>query len=73
MNYSVLLQGFIIGFTVATSIGISGALCLQNMMTGRIGVGIASALGAASADAIYAIVMIFGLQAGQSFLNDHAT
>ncbi|HSW75662.1 MAG TPA: LysE family transporter, partial [Candidatus Saccharimonadales bacterium] len=47
--------------------------CLQNMMTGRIGVGIASALGAASADAIYAIVMIFGLQAGQSFLNDHAT
>ncbi|MFA5998721.1 MAG: LysE family transporter [Candidatus Babeliales bacterium] len=72
MDGSFWIQGFVIGFTVATSIGISGALCLQNMMTGRAWVAMASALAAAMADATCAVLVVLGLQAGHSLLSDHS-
>ena len=73
MEFSYVIQGYIIGFSVATTIGISGVLALQNMMTGRILVGLASAIAACLADAICAILVVFGLQAGQDVLLSYKT
>lgn len=68
---SYFVQGYFLGFSVATTIGISGVLCLQNMMTGRVSVALASVLAAAMADATCAMLVVFGLQAGQQFLLAH--
>lgn len=68
MQYSYFVEGYMLGFVVATTIGVSGVLCLQNMMTGRISIGVTSALAAAFADMICAMLVVFGLQAGQDVL-----
>lgn len=68
MEYSYIIQGYILGFSLATTIGISGILCLQNMMTGRISVSLVSALAASLADMCCATLVVFGLQAGQHIL-----
>lgn len=71
MDMSYFVQGYFLGFSVATTIGVSGVLCLQNMMTGRVSVALASTLAAAMADATCAMLVVFGLQAGQDFLLAH--
>lgn len=71
MDMSYTLQGYLLGFSVATTIGVSGVLCLQNMMAGRVAVALASTLAAAMADATCAMLVVFGLQAGQNFLLAH--
>ncbi|MBP6892590.1 hypothetical protein KBB68_03350 [Candidatus Babeliales bacterium] len=71
MDFSYFIQGYFLGFSVATTIGISGVLCLQNMMTGRVSVALISVLAAAMADASCAMSVVFGLQAGQQFLLAH--
>lgn len=73
MNYSYIIQGFLIGFSVATSIGISGVLCLQNIMTGRVRIALASVFAAACADVTCASVVVFGLSALQFFLMKYHT
>ena len=68
MNVSYFVQGYALGFSVATTIGVSGVLCLQNMMTGRVSVACVSVLAAAMADATCAMLVVFGLQVAQNFL-----
>ncbi len=68
MDMSYAAQGYVLGFSVATTIGVSGVLCLQNIMTGRVSVALASVFAAAFADACCALLVVFGLQAGQQFL-----
>jgi len=66
LNIAYFLQGYVFGFSVATTIGISGVLTLQNMMTGRFIVGFASALASASGDMLCGLFVVFGLQTVQS-------
>lgn len=73
MDYAYLAQGYILGITVASTIGISGILCLQNMMSGRILIGLSSALAASLADMSCGVLVIFGLKGGQEILMAYQT
>jgi arginine exporter protein ArgO len=68
MDYSYFVQGYILGISVASTIGISGVLCLQNIMTGQVSIALASAAAASLADMSCAMLVVFGLKAGQDFL-----
>lgn len=61
MDSTLLLKRFIIGFSIAATVGPIGVLCIQcTLMRGRL-YGFVSGLGAASADAIYGAIAAFGL------------
>ncbi len=68
MEIQYLLEGYLIGFSVGTTIGVSGILCLQNMMTGQKPLGIFSVFAAALADMTCGILAIFGLNFLQAYL-----
>lgn len=68
MDYVYLLQGYILGISVAATIGVSGVLVLQNMMTGQLSIGMASTFAAALADTTCGAIVVFGLQAVQSVI-----
>ena len=68
MQFSLLIQGYFLGISVAMTIGISGVLCLRNMMTGIPRVAISSALAQSLADAFCAMIVVFGLQQAQDLL-----
>lgn len=68
MDLSLLLRGLIIGFSIAAPVGPIGVLCIRRTLAdGRLA-GLASGLGAASADAVYGCVAGFGLTFISSFL-----
>ena len=57
----MLLQGLILGFSIAAPVGPIGLLCIQRtLQRGRLA-GFVSGLGAATADACYGLVAAFGL------------
>lgn len=69
-DISFLLQGLILGFSIAAPVGPIGVLCIRRTLTdGRI-VGFVSGLGAATADAFYGAIAGFGLTFISSFLID---
>ena len=64
----LLLKGIAIGFAIAAPVGPIGALCIRRTLAdGRL-VGLASGLGAATADGIYGAMAAFGLTAVSAFL-----
>jgi len=67
MHLEHFLEGYILGISVGTSIGISGILCLQNMMTGRASLGLVSVFAAALADMSCSILALFGMQFLENF------
>jgi threonine/homoserine/homoserine lactone efflux protein len=68
MSGSFLLQGLIIGFSIAAPVGPIGILCIRRILAeGRL-TGFISGLGAASADAVYGSIAAFGLTAISAFL-----
>ena len=70
MDISFLLKGLVIGFSIAAPVGPIGILCIQRTMAkGRIA-GLATGMGAASADAIYGCIAGFGLSFISQFLVD---
>ena len=68
MNLQHFLEGYFIGVSVGITIGFSGILCLQNMMTGQLSLGVASILGVALSNMICAIIALLGLEFLQTFL-----
>jgi threonine/homoserine/homoserine lactone efflux protein len=65
------LKGLVIGFSVAAPVGPIGLLCIRRSMhDGRL-TGFVSGLGAATADAIGAIVAVLGLTAVTDVLLEH--
>jgi threonine/homoserine/homoserine lactone efflux protein len=65
---STFFTGVIIGFSIAAPVGPIGVLCIRRTLAdGRLH-GLASGLGAASADAIYGSIAGFGLTAISGFL-----
>jgi threonine/homoserine/homoserine lactone efflux protein len=56
-----LLKGILVGFAIAAPVGAIGVLCIRRTLVGGRLVGLATGVGAAAADAIYAFVAAFGV------------
>lgn len=68
MDWAYLFRGLLVGFAIAAPVGPIGLLCIQRTLAqGRL-VGLATGLGAATADACYGLVAGLGLTAVSSFL-----
>jgi threonine/homoserine/homoserine lactone efflux protein len=61
MDVGLLLRGMVIGFSIAAPVGPIGVLCIRRTLASGRAVGLASGLGAATADAVYGCVAGFGL------------
>ena len=70
---SLLLEGIAVGFSIAAPVGAIGFLCIQQTLKGGIRLGIASGLGAATADTMYGILVALGLKANQTLLLSYKT
>jgi threonine/homoserine/homoserine lactone efflux protein len=66
------LKGIGIGFALAAPVGPIGMLCIRRSVSHGWRHGLATGLGAASADALYGCVAAFGLTAISAFLTSHA-
>lgn len=68
MSLDFFLKGIILGFSIAAPVGPIGVLCIRRTLEfGRFS-GLFSGLGAAFADAIYAVIAAFGLTFIANFL-----
>lgn len=68
MQWELLMRGGLLGFAVAAPVGPIGLLCIQRTLAQGQRYGLASGLGAATADALYGSVAAFGLTLASSFL-----
>ena len=68
MRQNLFLEGLLIGFSIAAPVGPIGVLCIRRSLAGGMLRGLASGLGAATADAAYGFVAAFGLTAVSGFL-----
>lgn len=64
----LIAKGIAVGFSIAAPVGAIGFLCIQQTLKGGIRLGIASGLGAATADMMYGILVALGLKASQDIL-----
>ena len=68
MDVAFFLKGIAIGFSIAAPVGPIGLLCIRRSLAGGQWIGLATGLGAATADAAYGLVAAFGLTAVSDFL-----
>ena len=73
MNIEFLLRGLVIGFSIAAPVGPIGVLCIRRTLAEGYASGLASGLGAATADAIYGCIAAFGLTLISNFLVSQET
>ena len=70
MDPSLILRGFVLGFTIAAAVGPISLLCIRRTLAeGRV-VGLVSGMGVATADATYGAIAAFGLTAVTDLLVD---
>jgi threonine/homoserine/homoserine lactone efflux protein len=68
MALNFLFKGLIIGFSIAAPVGPIGVLCIHRSLAEGRQIGLATGLGAATADATFGSVAAFGLTAISGFL-----
>ena len=68
MEWSQFGRGLFVGFAIAAPVGPIGLLCIQRTLAQGRSVGLATGLGAATADAFYGLVAGLGLTAIANFL-----
>lgn len=68
MNLAFLVQGILVGFSIAAPVGAIGLLCIQNTLQSGITLGLASGFGAATADMMYGILVAVGMRTLSSVL-----
>lgn len=68
MNLEYFWRGLVIGLSIAAPVGPIGVLCLRRSLADGWRMGLATGLGAATADAAYGCVAGFGLTAISGFL-----
>lgn len=61
MDYQAVINGLIIGFSIAAPVGPIGVLCIRRTLTQGRWSGLVSGLGAATADALYGCLAAFGI------------
>ena len=64
----LLAQGIVLGFSIAAPVGPIGVLCIRRTLQNGFKSGLASGLGAASADAVYGAIAAAGLTLAADFL-----
>ena len=67
-SLGIVIQGLVLGFSIAAPVGPVGVLCIRRSMTHGFRSGLISGLGAASADAFYGTVAAAGLTLVADFL-----
>src|ERR1700730_11776249 len=68
MAFHFFIKGLILGFAIAAPVGPIGVLCIRRSLADGQRSGLATGLGAATADAIYGCIAAFGLTAVSGFL-----
>jgi threonine/homoserine/homoserine lactone efflux protein len=68
MEIEFLVKGAMIGFAIAAPVGPIGVLCIRRTLAEGRAAGLVSGLGAATADATYAVIAGFGLTSISTFL-----
>lgn len=68
MTSNFLVKGFAMGLSIAAPVGPIGLLCIRRSIANGRWVGLATGLGAATADAAYGAIAGFGLTAVSGFL-----
>jgi len=68
---NLLVQGLLIGFSIAAPVGPIGVLCIRRSLADGARIGLLTGLGAASADAFYGAIAAFGLTAVSNLLMNH--
>lgn len=71
MEISILLQGILLGFSIAAPVGPIGILCMRRTLMSGPWIGVLTGLGAATADAIYGAIAGLGLTLITSVLVEH--
>ena len=66
----MFLNGYILGFAIAAPVGPIGLLCIRRTLTFGMAAGLATGLGAATADGLYGAVAALGLTTVSAFLSD---
>jgi threonine/homoserine/homoserine lactone efflux protein len=70
MDTTLLVRGFVLGFTIAAAVGPISLLCIRRTLAeGRL-VGLVSGMGVATGDATYGAIAAFGLTAVTDLLVD---
>jgi threonine/homoserine/homoserine lactone efflux protein len=70
VDETLLVRGFVLGFTIAAAVGPISLLCIRRTLAeGRL-IGLVSGLGVATADATYGAIAAFGLTAVTDLLVD---
>ncbi|MDD4721402.1 MAG: LysE family transporter [Acidaminococcaceae bacterium] len=67
------IQGVVLGFSIAAPVGPIGVLCIRRTLTHGMLSGLISGLGAATADAVYGFIAVFGVSAVSVLLLDYQT
>jgi threonine/homoserine/homoserine lactone efflux protein len=73
MTLSFLIKGLVIGLSIAAPVGPIGLLCIRRSLEQGRTAGLATGLGAATADAAYGCIAGFGLTAISGFLLAHVS
>src|SRR5512140_1804822 len=68
MNFMYLLEGAVIGFSLAAPIGPVGILCVRRTLAHGVRYGLVIGVSAASCDMIYSIVAAFGITLVSDFI-----
>ncbi len=68
LDHNFLLRGLAIGFSIAAPVGPIGVLCIRRTLSQSRLCGLATGLGAATADAVYGCIAGFGLTAVSDLL-----
>jgi threonine/homoserine/homoserine lactone efflux protein len=72
IDFSLVLKGLMIGFSIAAPVGPIGVLCIRRTLAEGRAYGFASGLGAATADGFYGTLAALGLTLVSAFLIDQA-
>ena len=72
MEWSTFPRGFVLGLAIAAPVGPIGLLTIRRTLAHGFRIGLATGLGAATADAMYGLVAAFGLTAIMFTLVAHA-
>lgn len=70
MDLNLFMRGIIIGFSIAAPVGPIGVLCIRRTLAEGRAYGLASGLGAASADALFGTIAALGLTLVANFLTE---
>ena len=71
MKMLLLLQGILLGFSIAAPVGPIGLLCIRRTLEFGVGRGFVSGLGAATADAMYGMTAACGFSAAAVILLEY--